>query len=157
MRLWIWLLLRWLRRDTPSVNMVCKWSAAHHIQPPATVYFDKVKDSKLSRAGDPFGCTRSPVFFGTPSPPTLEDEHYMLTNDQRLPPRIWPRPGPDSPWLDIYPIWIVKPTPEVLYRGTYSSLLSGLQPCEYPRRVLARANIVEVMNEKNPDPDTYLR
>lgn len=77
----------------------------------------------------------------------------MLTNDQRLPPRTWPHLGPDGPWLDIYPVRIVKP---ILFTEALILLccrdhnhVNNFE--EYWRRLLTS------MDEENRDPNTYLR
>lgn len=137
------------------VKQDCGWNKAPYTQPPATVHFDKVKDSLLW--GPLWLYTKSSVFWWlsdpTPSLPTLDDAHYMLTNDERLPLRTWPHSGPDGPWLDIYPVRIVKP---ILF--TKALILLSCRDYnhvnnfeEYWRGLLV------AMNEENPNPDTYLR
>ncbi|KAJ5109044.1 hypothetical protein N7456_005719 [Penicillium angulare] len=143
------------------VDQNCYWNTHKFEHPPGTVHFDTVKDSRLW--GPLRLYTKSSVLWWLPDPtptlPTLDDPHYMLTDDKRLPPRTWPRRdldgnlGPDGPWLNIYPVRIVKP---ILFTEALILLccrdhnhVNNFE--DYWRGLLG------AMNEENPDPDFYLR
>lgn len=145
------------------VNQECPLITRPHAQPPATVHFDQVKDSRLW--GPLRLYVKSSVLWWLPDPtpslPTLEDPHYMLTNDERLPPRACLQQshldlgsyGPDGPWLDIYPVRIVKP---ILF--TEALILLCCRDHNHVNNFEPHwRELLGAMNEENPDPDTYLR
>jgi hypothetical protein len=155
MGLCIWLSPRSLWRDTLCVKQDCFCYTLPLRQAPATVHFNEVKDSRL------WGPLRLYIKSGvlwwltdpTPSLPTSDDAHYMLTNDQRLPPRACSHSGPDGPWLDIYAVRIVNP---ILFTEAFILLccrdhnhVNNFEP--YWRGLLG------AMNEENPDLNTYLQ
>jgi hypothetical protein len=92
------------------LNQDCEWNQLNCEIPPA-IHFDTVHNSRLW--GPVCLWPKSSVLWWLPDPtpslPSPDDAHYMLTNIQRLPQRKWPRFSPNGPWLQIYPVRIVKP------------------------------------------------